>query len=219
MVSFALRDREKCDPGSLKTWPEKLSFAPPILRSVSDIRRFTGFSTDAPSILDDVAYLARSNLQVAQASGLRLVPSFMRSGEAEPQIARGGLAPWQARKVDQYLREHLEHPVRSDELAELVELSASYFSHAFKKTFGVTPHTYIIRRRLELAQKLMLYTHDSLSQIALAIGLSDQSHLCRLFRRGVGETPDAWRRRNLSDAQAESRSLRRRDAIRHEANI
>jgi AraC family transcriptional regulator len=207
MVSFALRDSEECDRGSLKIWPEKPSFAPSILRSVSDVRRSTGFSTDAPAILDSVLNLARSNLQVVQARGLKPVPSFMRSGEAGPH-ATGGLAPWQARKVDRYLREHLEHPVRSDELAELVDLSASYFPRAFTRTFGLTPHSYLTQLRLELAQNLMLYTHAPLSQIALAIGLADQSHLCKLFRRGVGETPGAWRRRNLSDAQAEGRSLR-----------
>ena len=65
---------------------------------------------------------------------------------------------------------------------------------------------YIVRLRLELAQRLMLTTEDSLSQIALACGLADQAHLSKLFGRLVGETPSAWRRRNLSDAQIEARS-------------
>jgi len=54
----------------------------------------------------------------------------------------------------------------------------------------------------------MLTTEDPLSQIALACGLADQAHLSKLFRRAVGETPSAWRRRNLTDAQAETRSRR-----------
>jgi AraC family transcriptional regulator len=128
--------------------------------------------------------------------------------EAEPTSARGGLAPWQQRKVDRYVREHLERLMRVDELAEQVSLSASHFCRAFKDSFGDTPHAYIVRLRLERAQELMLSTEDTLSQIALACGLADQAHLSKLFRREIGETPNAWRRRNLTDAQAEARKRR-----------
>jgi AraC family transcriptional regulator len=82
----------------------------------------------------------------------------------------------------------------------------SHFCRAFKESFGTTPHMQIIRLRLELAQRLMLTTAEPLSQIALACGLADQAHLSKLFRREVGETPRSWCRRNLTDAQAETRS-------------
>ena len=90
------------------------------------------------------------------------------------------------------------------ELAKLVSLSANHFSRAFKETFGLTPHAHIVRLRVELAQRLMLSTQDPLSRIAVACGLADQSHLMRLFRRGVGETPGAWRRRSVTGARLES---------------
>jgi len=104
----------------------------------------------------------------------------------------------QKRKVDRYLRHNLDRPLRLDEVAEQVPLSVSYFPRAFKESFGTTPHTHMIRLKLELAQQLMLTTEDPLSQIALACGLADQAHLSKLFRRVVGETPNAWRRRNLT---------------------
>ena len=69
-----------------------------------------------------------------------------------------------------------------ENLARQVSLSASHFSRAFKTSFGTTPHMYIIRLRLELAQRLMLTTQDSLSQIALLCGLADQAHLSKVFR-------------------------------------
>jgi AraC family transcriptional regulator len=69
---------------------------------------------------------------------------------------------------------------------------------------------HIIRLRLELAQRMMLSTEEPLSQIALACGLADQSHLSKLFRNELGETPGAWRRRNLTDAQGEARGRRLR---------
>ena len=71
--------------------------------------------------------------------------------------------------------------------------TSSYFCRAFKDTFGDPPHAYIMRRRVERAQTLMLQTREPLSQIALACGLSDQAHLCNLFRRLVGQSPSHWR--------------------------
>jgi AraC family transcriptional regulator len=54
----------------------------------------------------------------------------------------------------------------------------------------------------------MLTTEDPLSQIALACGMADQAHLSKLFRRGVGETPSAWRRRSLTDAEPDTKNRR-----------
>ncbi len=44
------------------------------------------------------------------------------------------------------------------------------------------------------------------SHIALACGMADQAHLSKLFRRGHGEPPGAWRRRSLTDTEGEARS-------------
>jgi AraC-like DNA-binding protein len=148
------------------------------------------------------------NPEAAPAAVSQLVTFLTPSAAVEPAAARGGLAPWQKRKVDRYLRENLDRPVRLTAVADQVALSVSYFSRAFKESFGTTPHMHVLRLRLELAQKLMLTTEDPLSQISLACGLADQAHLSKLFRRLVGETPNAWRRRNLTDAQAEARSSR-----------
>jgi AraC family transcriptional regulator len=174
-------------------------------RSCSDGSRHTRFSAAAVRILDDICGAVERNPEDARAAALRLVTLLTLPAEAESAGARGGLAPWETRKVDRYLREHLEHPMRVDELAEQVPLSVSHFHRAFKEAFGRTPHAHIIRLRLELAQKLMLTTEMPLSEIALACGLADQAHLSKLFRRGVGAAPNAWRRRNLTDDPADAK--------------
>ena len=84
------------------------------------------------------------------------------------------------------------------DLAALVRLSRFHFSRAFKDTFGDTPHRYVLRRRIEHAQGLMLTTKTTLAEIALECGLVDQAHLGRSFRRIVGETPAAWRRARMA---------------------
>lgn len=162
--------------------------------------RCMGISAEAVILLDDVRRAMEGNPEAAREAALRLVTLLPQPAAADSAGVRGALAPYQKRKVDRYLREHVERPLRVDELAELLALSVSHFCRAFKKSFGTTPHMHVIRLRLELAQRLMLTTRDPLSQIALACGLADQAHLSKLFRRAVGETPSAWRRRNLTDA-------------------
>jgi AraC-like DNA-binding protein len=156
---------------------------------------------EAVRIAQDICHAVQRDPESARVAALQLVTLLTPSTAAGKANARGGLAPWQMRKIDQYLRVHLTRSVRVDELANQVPMSVSYFHRAFKETYGDPPHEYIIRLRVELAQKLMLTSADSLTQIALACGFANHAHLSKSFRRLVGEPPSAWRRRNLSDAQ------------------
>jgi AraC family transcriptional regulator len=107
---------------------------------------------------------------------------------------RGGLAPWQMVRVARYIDANLESCTSNEELAGQVRLSRSYFSKAFRRSFGQSPHHYVIERRVERAKALMQATVDPLSQIATACGFSDQAHLARVFRRVAGQAPNLWRR-------------------------
>ena len=109
-------------------------------------------------------------------------------------VSRGGLAPWQIRKVSTYIEMHLDRPIGTADLAGLVRLSVFHFCRAFRASFDESPHTYVMRRRIERAQGMMLQTSSSLAQIAIECGLADQAHLNKSFRRFVGESPGAWRR-------------------------
>ncbi len=82
------------------------------------------------------------------------------------------------------------------DLAPMARLGPHYFSRAFKRTLGETPHAYVSRRRIEQALHLMLSTDSPLAQIALACGFADQSHFTNRFRRLMGVTPTVWRRGN-----------------------
>jgi AraC-like DNA-binding protein len=113
---------------------------------------------------------------------------------AETQVARGSLLGWQARRVFAHVEANLSRKILIRELARLLGLSASHFCRAFKCTFGVSPRDYMLRRRIEVAQALMLTTSEPLSSIAVRCGMCDQPHFTRSFHRIVGETPYAWRR-------------------------
>ena len=112
----------------------------------------------------------------------------------ETHVARGCLPAWQTRKVFAHVEANLCGRIHIRELARLLDLSASHFCRAFKCTFGVSPRDYVLRRRIEVAQGLMLTTSESLSSIAFRCGMCDQAHFTRSFHRIVGETPYAWRR-------------------------
>lgn len=111
-----------------------------------------------------------------------------------PNKRKGGLAPWQERRIVDYIEANLGTPILAEDLAALAGLSAGHFTRAFKASTGETPHVFLVRQRMRRAQILMLETHDSLARIACACGLTDQAHLARLFRAAVGATPTAWRR-------------------------
>jgi AraC-like DNA-binding protein len=104
------------------------------------------------------------------------------------------LLAWQERKVRDYIDSHITEPVLVADLCALVQRSEAHFSRSFRRTFGQSPHSFVVRRRVELAARYMLQTDASLSDIALRSGFTDQAHLCRHFRQAAGQTPAAWRR-------------------------
>jgi AraC-like DNA-binding protein len=103
--------------------------------------------------------------------------------------------------VSAYIEAHLDSKIGAADLAGLAKLSIFYFCRAFRASFGEPPHTYVMRRRVERAQGMMLQTNSSLAQIAIECGLADQAHLNKSFRRFVGESPGAWRRARAAPAQ------------------
>ena len=137
---------------------------------------------------------------IAHASALlHGIPSLGPSGNRLPTsvgtpVARGSLPAWQMRRVIAHVEANLYRRIPVQELARLLCLSASHFCRAFRCTFGASPREYVLRRRIEVAQGLMLTTSAPLSAIAATCGMCDQSHFTRTFHRIVGETPYTWRR-------------------------
>jgi AraC family transcriptional regulator len=125
------------------------------------------------------------------------VPAFRAAPRIASRVARGGLAPWQARMVKTYIVTHLDGNLGTNDLAQLVQLSSFHFCRVFRVSFGYSPHTYVTRRRVERAQGLILTTNLTLGQIALDCGFADQAHFTKTFRRSCGESPGEWRRTRM----------------------
>lgn len=110
---------------------------------------------------------------------------------AIPSI-RGGLSPKTLRRVQDHITANLGQKTTNEALAQVAKLSPSHFARAFKDSQGVAPHRYILECRVKRTQEL-LATELSLSEIAVEVGFSDQSHLTRWFREIVGVTPGSYR--------------------------
>ncbi len=108
--------------------------------------------------------------------------------------ARGGLAPWQERRSKDLISSRLEGDISLGELAAQCRLSRSHFARAFKRTTGFSPHEWLLHRRVEAAKQMLRETETVISEIALACGFADQSHLTKVFSKLVGATPGVWRR-------------------------
>jgi AraC family transcriptional regulator len=79
-------------------------------------------------------------------------------------------------------------------MAAVARLSPYHFSKQFKAAIGLSPHQFVIARRVERAKQLLQTGGDlSLAQVAARAGFSDQSQFSRHFRRIVGVTPGRFR--------------------------
>ena len=132
-----------------------------------------------------------------EALGVVLAHELIRLNRGTPRSEpplRGGLAPWQQRIVTGYIDENLGETIPLATLARLARLSPYYFCRAFKQSFGVPPHRYHTRRRIEHAKGLLAKRAHSVTDIGLTVGYSETSSFTAAFRKATGLTPSAFQR-------------------------
>lgn len=106
---------------------------------------------------------------------------------------QSGLSRRTLRRVEEYIDAHLDSALDIEELAACVGISMSHFSRSFYRSSGLTPHSYVMLRRLARARDLLVKTDLALAEVALTTGFADQSHFCRRFREFVGLPPRSFR--------------------------
>jgi AraC-like DNA-binding protein len=92
-----------------------------------------------------------------------------------------------------YLRDHYPAPITNRQLARLAHMSVRAFERKFHHSFHLTPQRYLRKLRLRVASRALVYTGQTLAEVASGCGFSDQSHFTRAFRRQFGLTPRDYR--------------------------
>lgn len=129
--------------------------------------------------------------------GMSLAHTLLRRHAALPvalKDVRGGIPLARLRRVLEFIETHLHADVRLEQLAAEAELSPFHFARLFRETTGITPHQYVLERRIERAKLLLRLKQMPISEIAQQSGFSSATNFIRSFRSRVGVTPGEWLR-------------------------
>ena len=136
--------------------------------------------------------------------GTALAACLLRrhSSLARPvDVARGSFSGRRLKQVLAYVEDNLSRDLSLSELAAVARVSPSHCKLIFRQAMGLPVHQYVVQRRVERARSLLCESDLPISQIALQVGFSHQSHLADHMRRMLGYTPSAVRRSARTTSQ------------------
>lgn len=131
--------------------------------------------------------------EVAQQLGVHLIATY--GGMVARGLSKQQLSPAHLSRVIDHVEANLGNAISLDALAELACASKYHFLRRFKLATGMTPHQFVMRRRIRRAKELILSDRLALVEVAHLMGFSDQSHFTRAFKKAAGITPKAFQRR------------------------
>lgn len=115
------------------------------------------------------------------------------SAPSDPAAMR--LAPWQLRRVADFISAQIGGEIRIADLAALAGVSVGHFHRAFRTTMGQTPLAYMNEARVRRAVAILATENLSVAELALRVGFVNPGYFARVFRRSTGVQPSIMRRR------------------------
>ena len=103
--------------------------------------------------------------------------------------------------VAQYIRNNLKETLSLKSLAEMANLSSSYFHKLFTNQFNCTPSEFVVNCRISAAKSMLMEGELSMEEIADVCGFSCHSYFNHCFKQRTGQTPLQYRRESLSKLQ------------------
>lgn len=110
-----------------------------------------------------------------------------------PKRSRSPLPTWRLKRVVQHIDAHLQGRITLGDMAAVAGLTRMHFAAQFRRATGMSPHGYLLQRRVERAKALLSDTSRPLVDIALSVGFGTQPHFTTVFKRYAGQTPHRWR--------------------------
>jgi len=126
---------------------------------------------------------------------LDLFANGVAIGLARNALYGAGTEPPRAARARRVLDRDLSRPLNLGALAKAAGCAPSHLSRLFRRTYGLSPSAYLLRRRVDKARQLLTDTELPASDIARQLGFHDASHFGRHFRRYAGVNPSAYRTR------------------------
>ncbi|MEM9815337.1 MAG: AraC family transcriptional regulator [Cyanobacteria bacterium P01_D01_bin.6] len=117
---------------------------------------------------------------------------FVNHYSLEPVNDLAQLQPLERQRlgaVIDYIEAHLTADLSLSEVALAAGLSKFHFTRLFKAAIGLTPHQYVLKRRIERAATILRKEDVAIAQVAQQFGFADQSHFTRVFKQVKGMTP------------------------------
>ncbi|MHC8367103.1 AraC family ligand binding domain-containing protein [Pseudomonas sp. ZT5P21] len=91
-----------------------------------------------------------------------------------------------------FIRDHCTQQLKLEDICDAAQLSPSYLIRAFKQHYGMTPHAFLVNRRIQFAQD-RLRSGQLIADVALEAGFADQAHFQRAFKQHLAATPGQYR--------------------------
>lgn len=98
------------------------------------------------------------------------------------------------RQIADFLTANYQSNITREEIAAAMRVSPDYVSRVFRKETGITPWQYLARYRILQAQRMLLTTELSITEIANATGFNDAAYFVRVFHRETGKAPQRYRK-------------------------
>lgn len=133
----------------------------------------------------------------ADCVSMAIVARLLAAAREAPTAERGKvseLARWRLKRAIEYVEARLGEPLRLADVASAAGLTRMHFAAQFRAATGLSPHEYLLRRRIERAQEMLDGTGMSMVDVALSVGFQTQSHFTTVFKRFAGQPPQTWRR-------------------------
>ena len=143
----------------------------------------------------------------ADCIGIAIIAKLLASANRMPERPKvSALARWRLKRAIDYFEAQIGQRVSLAAVASSAGLTRMHFAAQFRAATGLSPHEYLLRRRIERAQEMLAETGMSLVDIALSVGFQTQSHFTSVFKRYAGQPPRAWRESHGKKLPKRSRS-------------
>lgn len=172
--------------------PDLSGHSPRIFRDIA-VERLALALQDANPLADTFGRMYADS--VCDAILARLLARRADGTPARVPASGASLPRWRLRRALDFIEANLANPIGLAEVAASTGLTRMHFAAQFRSTTGYSPHAYLLRRRLEHAQMLLRSSECGVLDVALSCGFSSHAHFTAVFKRMIGEPPNAWRMR------------------------